>query len=152
MYFDTTTAAGNRRRLNAAAVPAPLDAADLAHVARVLSRGGAPVAPQLMRQEDAYYFSHHRDLAPLPVYRVALPGDSATRYYLDATVSGDLVAKFDPGDARAYRWWHQGLHRMDFTAAMRGRPQWDVLMLLLMSGVTVLCVTGAYLGFCRLLR
>jgi uncharacterized iron-regulated membrane protein len=148
MYFEATTAAGNRRRLNSAAVPAPLDAADLAYVARVLCGGGAPVAPQLMRQEDAYYFSHHRDLARLPVYRVTLPGDSATRYYLDA-VSGALVAKFDPG-ARAYRWWHLGLHRMDFAAAMRGRPQWDILMLLLMSGVTMVCVTGTYLGYRRL--
>jgi hypothetical protein len=41
---------------------------------------------------------------------------------------------------------------MDFSAALRGRPQWDGLMLLLMSGVTALCVTGTYLGYRRLLR
>jgi hypothetical protein len=150
MYFVASTAAGTRRRLNAAAMSAPLNAADLAYVGRVLSGGGAPVVPWLMRQEDAYYFSHHRDQAPLPVYRMMLADVSATRYYIDA-VSGALVAKFDRG-ARAYRWWHQGLHRMDFTAVLRSRPQWDVLMLLLMSGVTVLCVTGTYLGYRRLLR
>jgi hypothetical protein len=61
-----------------------------------------------------------------------------------------LVAKMDR-DARGYRWLHEGLHRMDFTAALRGRPQWDVLTLLLMSGVTVLCVSGAYLGFRRVM-
>ena len=150
MYFVARTAAGDRRRLNADAVPAPLNAADLAYAGRVLGGGGAPAAPWLMRQEDAYYFSHHKEPAPLPVYRVILADGSATRYYIDA-VSGALVAKFDRG-ARAYRWWHQGLHRMDFSAALRGRPQWDALMLLLMSGVTVLCVTGTYLGYRRLLR
>jgi len=73
-----------------------------------------------------------------------------TRYYIDA-VSGALVAKIDR-DAQIYRWLHKALHRMDFAAPLRGRPQWDALMLLLMSGVTLLCVTGAYLGYRRLVR
>jgi uncharacterized iron-regulated membrane protein len=148
MYFIASTAAGDRRRLSSDAEPAPLSAADLAYVGRVLSDGGAPLAPWLMRQEDAYYFRHHRDLAPLPVYRMILADGSATRYYIDP-ISGELLAKFDRG-ARGYRWLHQGLHRMDFTAVMRGRPQWDILMLLLVSGVTMVCVTGTYLGYRRL--
>jgi hypothetical protein len=148
MYFIATTTGGERRRLSAGAVPAPLTEADWAYAAGILgSTAHAPV-PQRMTQEDDYYFSHHRDLAPLPVYRLVLA--DGTRYYLDA-VSGTLVAKLDRG-AQAYRWLHQGLHRMDFTAAMRGRPQWDVLMLALMSGVTLLCVTGTYLGYRRLSR
>jgi hypothetical protein len=101
-----------------------------------------------MTHEDTYYFSHHGERAQLPVYRVVLT--DGTRYYLDA-VSGTLIAKLDHS-ARAYRWLHEGLHRMDFTAGMRGRPQWDALMLVLMSGVTLLCVTGTYLGYRRLLR
>jgi len=40
-------------------------------------------------------------------------------------------------------WLHQGLHRLDFAAVLRARPLWDLIMLLLMSGVTLLCVTGA---------
>jgi hypothetical protein len=101
-----------------------------------------------MTREDDYYYSHHGDVVQLPVYRVIL--GEGTRYYLDM-VSGSLVAKIDPS-AQAYRWWHEGLHRLDFGAALRGRPQWDVLMLLLMSGVTILCATGAYLGFRRLMH
>ena len=85
----------------------------------------------------------------LPVYRL-IHGTSATRYYFDS-VSGVLVAKIDR-NARAYRWLHQGLHRLDFAAALRGRPQWDVLMLLLMAGVTLLCGTGAYLGYRHVAR
>ena len=101
-----------------------------------------------MTQEDDYYFSHHRELAALPVYRLVLA--SGTRYYFDF-VSGMLVAKLDAGN-RAYRWLHEGLHRLDFTPWLRTRPQWDLIMLFLMSGVTVVCVTGAYLGYRSLTR
>jgi PepSY-associated transmembrane protein len=147
-YFIATTTGGERRRLSAGAAPALLNDADLAYAARVLGGNANAPVPQLMTHEDAYYFSHHRDLAWLPVYRMVLA--DSTRYYLDP-VSGTLVAKFDRS-AQAYRWLHEGLHRMDFMAAMRRRPQWDVLMLVLMSGVTLLCMTGAYLGYRRLFR
>jgi hypothetical protein len=66
----------------------------------------------------------------LPVYRLVLA--SGTRYYLDS-VSGMLVAKLDAA-SRAYRWLHEGLHRLDFAGGLRTRPQWDLIMLLLMSG------------------
>jgi uncharacterized iron-regulated membrane protein len=103
-----------------------------------------------MTREDAYYFSHHQDTAPLPVYRLASDDESDTLYYIDP-VSGELAAKIDR-NARGYRWWHQGLHRMDFLPVLRARPQWDAMMLLLLSGVTVLCVSGVYLGYCRLVK
>jgi hypothetical protein len=150
VYFIVNTADGHRRRLNAAVLPAPLNRTDLADIAGALSGGVAASVPSLLTQEDTYYFSHHRDWVSLPVYRMILLDGSATRYYIDA-VSGMLTAKIDPS-ARRYRWLHEGLHRLDFTAALRGRPQWDALMLLLMSGVTTVCTTGAYLGYRRLLR
>jgi len=146
LYFVGSTRAGERRRFDANGVPAPLSEIEVAHIAGAL--GADSRAVSLMTQEDSYYFSHHRDVAGLPVYRAIL-GDG-TRYYIDA-VSGTLIAKMDAG-ARGYRWLHQALHRMDFSAALRGRPQWDGLMLLLMSGVTALCATGTYLGYRRLLR
>jgi hypothetical protein len=117
-------------------------------VAGVLSSAPAAPLPGLMTREDDYYFSHHGDLVKFQVYRVI--AGKGTRYYIDA-VSGTLLAKLD-SSAQGYRWWHQGLHRLDFTAAMRGRPRWDVLMLVLMCGVTGLCVTGTYLGYRRLIH
>lgn len=146
LYFIATASGGERSRFSAVAVSAPLKDADLAYVAGAL--GGTRSAPalELITQEDAYHFSHHGEPAQLPVFRLILA--DGTRYYLDA-VSGGLIAKLDRS-ARAYRWLHEGLHRMDFTAAMRGRPQWDLLVLVLMSGATLLCVTGAYLGIRRM--
>jgi hypothetical protein len=149
LYFIAGTAAGERRRVDALGAAAPLDSADLIFVAGALAGSGPSIEPRLITQADSYYFSHHRDAVSLPVYRLVSPG-SGTRYYLDA-VSGALIAKMDR-NARAYRWLHEGLHRMDFTAPLRARPQWDMLMLCLMSGVTLLCMTGAYLGFRRLTR
>lgn len=133
---------------SAASLAAPISHAELQFLAQALGGAGTPGALQLMTREDSYYFSHHRELAVLPVYRL-VPA-SATRYYLDS-VSGMLIAKFDAG-GRAYRWLHQGLHRLDFAAVLRSRSQWDLIMLLLLAGVTLLCVTGAYLGYRRLTR
>jgi uncharacterized iron-regulated membrane protein len=145
-HFITSTAEGERHRIDDGGILAPLNAEDLTFLAGAL-RGPSTSAPELLMREDAFYFTHHRDAAPLPVYRMTLTG---SRYYIDP-VSGMLLAKVD-GNAQAYRWLHEGLHRLDFTASLRGRPQWDALMWLLMSGVTLLCVTGAYLGCRRLLR
>jgi uncharacterized iron-regulated membrane protein len=150
LYFVTSGADRSRQRLSADGMPAPLGAADLAYVTGILGEKGATGHPELLNREDNYYFSHHRDTVTLPVYRIVRQDSSGTRYYIDA-VSGELLGKIDRG-ARGYRWLHEGLHRMDFTAAMRGRPQWDIVMLLLMSGVTVVCVTGAYLGYRCLFR
>ena len=148
LYFIAAGGSGERRRLNERGEPAPMSEADLKFLAHALGTAGSASTPQIMTQEDSYYFSHHRERAALPVYRLELA--SGTRYYLDF-VSGMLVAKLDAG-SRAYRWLHAGLHRLDFAAALRARPQWDAIMLLLMSGVTLLCVTGAYLGYRRLTR
>jgi hypothetical protein len=148
LHFIASTAGGERRRYDANGAPASLNAADLSYVAATLGGAQPPLAPSLMKQEDSYYFSHHGEAPPLPVYRIILRDGSDTRFYVDP-VTGMLNVKIDRA-ARRYRWWHQGLHRMDFTAALRGRPQWDALMLLLMSGVTFVCLTGAYLGYRRL--
>ena len=148
LHFIATTNQGDRQRFSASGTSASLNAADLSYVAATLGGAQPPVIPWLMKQEDSYYFRHHGETLPLPVYRIVLRDGSETRYYVDP-VTGMLIAKIDPA-ARRYRWWHQGLHRMDFTAALRRRPQWDALMLLSMSGVTFVCLTGAYLGYRRL--
>jgi hypothetical protein len=145
LYFIASLASGERRRLDAAGQPAPLTRADLMFLAKTLDSSGASSAPQLMTENDDFYFSHHGAAVALPVYRV-IDGVSGTRYYVDP-LSGVIVAKIDRS-AQAYRWLHEGMHRLDFAAALRGRPQWDLIMLLLMTGVTALCATGAYLG-CR---
>lgn len=79
----------------------------------------------------------------LPNARLA----AGVRYYLDP-VSGDILKKVD-GSAQAYRWLHEGLHRLDFTEALRSRPVWDALILVLITGVTLICISGCYFGALR---
>ena len=146
LYLIATRADGVHTRLNAQASPAPLTAPELAQWVHTLS--GANITPELLTHEDEYYFSHHRDIAVLPVYRAIASDDERTRYYIDA-VSGALVGAMD-SNSRWYRWLHQGLHRMDFTPLLRTRPLWDVVMWVLMAAVTTICCTGAVLGIRRL--
>jgi hypothetical protein len=148
LFFVAHRPNGETLRMDAGGSSAPLSSDDLAFLAHAVDGRLLSAAPELLRHEDDFYFSHHREIAKLPVYRLIAP--SGTRYYFDS-VSGMLVAKQD-SEAQAFRWLHEALHRMDFAAAIRSRPQWDVLMWLLMTGVTVVCVTGAYLGVRRLAR
>jgi hypothetical protein len=150
LFVMAAGAHGERQRFNANAEPAPLGHEELARIATALCSAQAPTPPALLWQEDEYYFSHHHDVVSLPVYRVVSRDRFATRYYLDPQ-SGELLAKIDRS-ARRYRWWHEGLHRWDFSAALRARPRWDAVMLLLLAGVTLSAVTGVWLGYRRLAR
>jgi uncharacterized iron-regulated membrane protein len=79
---------------------------------------------------------------------VVLRDDESTRYYVDPR-SGAIVERAD-ATARWYRWLFGGLHRIDFTAWMRARPAWDVIMLTLLLGGLASTVTGFYLAVRRI--
>jgi len=135
------------KRLNAKTLAAaPLALADVQRIAGVLARGQTAKV-ELLVAGDAYYYAGH-EARELPVYRVALNDAEQTRYYLNPT-TGDVVDKIDP-NRRAYRWLFEGLHRLDFTAFLRQRPWWDLIVLPLLLGVSVLCFTGVYMGYKRI--
>ena len=150
-YLMTQGPGGYRVRLEAENLrEAPLREGDLRAAADVLPGDGITIAAsELIQEGDAYYFDHHATRR-FPVYRVIVDDAERTRYYLDGA-SGQLVSKVD-SSLRWYRWLHLGLHRLDFTASMRARPVWDILMLVLMTGVTAVCVTGTYMGIRTLVR
>ena len=149
LFLVGTRADGTRFRVDSNGVAAPLSNADLQMIGATLDSGHRGFSLSPIRQEDAYYFSHHRDQAALPVFRVIVNDAGRTRYYLDP-VSGQIRARFDR-DAQGYRWLHQALHRMDFSAGMRSRPLWDTVTLFLLAGTTTVCLFGAYLGVRRLI-
>ena len=59
-----------------------------------------------------------------------------------------MVQRAD-ANARWHRWLFSGLHRIDFTAWMRARPTWDIIVLFLMAGGLSLAITGFYLALRR---
>ena len=84
------------------------------------------------------------------MYRILLNDADRTRYYIDP-VTGEMRARVDR-DARRYRWLHQALHRLDFSAAFRAGVARDVVRLTLLLGMTAVCGIGTYMGFRRLLH
>jgi hypothetical protein len=152
LYWIAEGADGSSLRLDAAGNPAPMSRADVeAEVARIA--GARPIASAgPMADEDAYYYalgSERTDLK-LPVYRVILADADSTRVYIDPD-SGRLLKRVDSG-ARGYRWWFEGLHRLDFTAALRTRPLRDALLLILLAGGLAITGTGVYLALRRVRR
>jgi hypothetical protein len=148
IFFVATYPDGQRVRLDANGTMAPLSTRDLIVEARVLG-GGYQQLPELMHEADDLYFSHHSESVSFPVYRLLAKNGDQTRYYLDP-LSGEILKKID-GNARAYRWMHEALHRLDFSPAMRSRPGWDILMLCLLAGVSLLTLTGCYAAVRRVI-
>ena len=136
---------GKAQRFDAAGRPAALSEAAL----RAALHDGPPIASlDLLRQEDAYYYGHKARVA-LPVWRVILADDQATRLYVDPA-SGRLIRAFDR-NGRAFRWLQDGLHRLDFPL-LRTRPWWDLIVLPLLAMVTLVCGTGTWMGLSKLRR
>jgi uncharacterized iron-regulated membrane protein len=147
LYWLATQPDGTVTRLDAEGNIAPLSESDLADAAKRIA-GDAEIAQQaLITEEDAYYYQESERFV-LPVYRVVLRDDESTRYYVDPR-SGALLQRAD-ATARWYRWLFGGLHRIDFTAWMRARPAWDIIMLTLMLGGLALTVSGFYLALRRI--
>ncbi len=98
-------------------------------------------------EQDSYYYS--RRTAPLlPAYRVIY--DDGERAYFNA-ISGEL-SDFVDKPRQWNRWLYNGLHSLDFNNFIRQRPLWDILVLLLLAGVTAGAVTGTWLGWKRLTK
>jgi hypothetical protein len=139
---------GHATRLNAGTLrPEPLPGNIWSRVAD-LTKPESPVREaDFIESGDSYYFSHHEEVS-LPVYRMIFDDAERTRYYFDATTA-ELIQKVD-SDRRWNRWLFLGLHRGDFTALMRQRPLWDLILLPLMIGVTIGAITGVWMGVRRL--
>lgn len=134
---------GSRVRLDASAEPAPLERGD---VEQTLARLPAPIRElDVMTREDAYYYGHKKTV-DLPVYRAIVADDERTRVYVNA-VTGS--ARTVDATRRTSRWIRTGLHDLDF-AGLRERPVWDLVVLPLLAGVTLVCITGTWMALKRI--
>jgi hypothetical protein len=147
LFWLITGPNGTVTRLDASGNAAPLPEQELAEAADRLVGSNGISERGMLREEDAYYFSHHDQVA-LPVYRIIANDAENTRYYLDPT-SGALLRRAD-SNARWHRWLFAGLHRIDFAAWLRTRPTWDVIVITLMLGGLAGSATGLYLAIRRI--
>ena len=144
--FVVERARGGRRvRLDGQGRAAPLGRDELA--AALMGAGLPPARLELMTRPDAYYYPNYDGPAPLPVWRAGLAGPGGRTVYLDP-VSGRVRLVVD-GEVKASRWIRVGLHDFDFPG-LRTRPLWDVVVILLLAGVTTGVATGAWLSLKRI--
>ena len=149
LFVMATDRQGGVSRLDADARPAPLTAIQAAEALRGLS-GRKLVALDRLDHEDAYYYSGFEQKASFPVYRARFADPETTTFYLDGR-TGRLAEALD-NTQRQSRWLRTGLHDFDFFAGLRARPVWDLVVLVLLAGVTGVCITGAWLGIKRIGR
>jgi len=147
LFWLATAADGTVARFDADGNAAPLASDELARAAERIVGANGVSAQNILSEEDAYYFSHHDQVA-LPVYRIIADDAGHTRYYLDL-VSGALLRRAD-ANARWHRWLFAGLHRLDFAAWVRARPAWDIIVITLMLGGLAATATGVYLAVRRI--
>jgi hypothetical protein len=149
LFVMATDRQGRQGRLDADGRPAPLTALQVSAALHALP-GRKFAGLDRLDHEDAYYYSGFDRQAQFPVYRARFADPQKTTYYLDGH-TGRLVLALDDTE-RQSRWLRTGLHDFDFFAALRARPVWDLVVLVLLAGVTAVCVTGAWLGLKRIGR
>lgn len=143
LYVIAERRDGSSVRVDAGGNAAPLTEAALRAVLAGIDP--QPAELSLLQDGDAYYYSH-KQRQELPVWRTILGDAQRTRLYISPT-TGEL--RIVDADARRMRWLERGLHGMDF-AGLRKRPLWDIVTLLLLAGVTVVTVTGAWMALQRM--
>lgn len=100
-----------------------------------------------LQSPDLYYYDHRNGVS-LPVLRLRLADGSAPWYYLDP-LTGHIALRTD-ATARAYRWWFNALHSLDFPWLIYFRPAWDIVVIVLSLGGLALSATGVFVGWRRL--
>lgn len=93
---------------------------------------------------DAYYRDREGTL-PLPVVVVQLEQMPRTRYYIDPA-SARIAGSYDPREWTE-RWLYHGLHSLDVPWLYGRRPLWDVVVIVLMCGGTMLSATSLALAW-----
>ena len=149
IFAMASNADGTQTRLAANGRRSPMGEDDYARAAHLIGEAYEGSTWELLQEGDAYYYGRAHAPVPFPVLRVTAQGENAA--FLYASPESGRLLRYADAEARWYRWLFNGLHSLDFTAAFRWRPFWDVMMIVLLIGATAVCFTGTWLGVKRLL-
>ncbi len=95
----------------------------------------------LLKTYDNYYYSRHNS-KKLPVLRIDT--NTETSYYIDPETT-KVIYKCSTKN-RIQRWIYHGLHSLDFSFLTWNRPLWDIVLIVLLIGGSVVCFTGTVMG------
>ena len=111
---------------------------------------GVPVRDsEWIEEYDGYYYDP-RGTRTLPVLRVRYADANETWLYLDPGRGG--IVQRSGKVSRLRRWLYQGFHSLDFPFLYFKRPLWDMVVILLSIGGTVLSFTTLLPAIRRLRR
>jgi hypothetical protein len=120
------------------------------HAIALAAMPGVPVEDaEWLHAYDGHYYDLRGSRA-LPVLRVRYADPQRTWLYLDPA-RGGIVQKSERV-SRLRRWLYQGLHSLDFPFLYFRRPLWDLVVIVLSIGGTVLSVTTVMPAVRRLRR
>jgi hypothetical protein len=97
---------------------------------------------------DVHYLDRHHEL-PLPVLFVQLSDAQGSSFYIDPRTAR-VVGSYSAG-RWPERWLYHGLHSVNFPWLYNHRPAWDMAVLFLMLGGTLLSLTSVVIAW-RFLR
>ena len=95
----------------------------------------------LLTTYDNYYYSRH-NTKKLPVIRIDT--HSETSYYIDPKTT-KVIYKCATKN-KIQRWIYNGLHSLDFSFLAWKRPLWDIVLIILLIGGTIVCLSGTVMG------
>jgi hypothetical protein len=111
---------------------------------------GVPVQDAVWLSDyDGYYYDS-RGSRPLPVLRVRYADANQTWLYLDPEQGG--IVQRSGKVSRLRRWLYQGLHSLDFPFLYFHRPLWDIVVIGLSIGGTILSFTTMLPAWRRIKR
>jgi hypothetical protein len=121
----------------------------MTEIARAAMPGVAIQDAVWLDEYDGYYYDLRRARA-LPVLRVRYADANATWLYLDPEQGG--IVQRSGKVSRLRRWLYQGFHSLDFPFLYFRRPLWDIVVVALSVGGTVLSFTTMVPAWRRLRR
>jgi hypothetical protein len=117
---------------------------------RVIGKPVRSASIERVDRYDTYYYARHGREMHLPAWRVQLHDADHSVLYLN-TVTGQPVGFVDR-EERRWRWARDALHDLDLPMLNARRPAWDIVLLTLMLGGTLVASTGVWLLTRRLAR
>lgn len=110
----------------------------------------------VLTKYDTYYYAREPHTMtggvdkPLPILRVRFDDTHQTWVHVDP-VTASVVSRTD-STRRINRWLFAMLHSWDWLPLLDRRPLWDILLIVLSLGGTLLSLTGVVIGWKRLGR
>jgi hypothetical protein len=128
---------------------AEFDRAELVGLVTKASQPTGLADTRFITRYDAHYLDRHHEL-PLPVLFVQLRDPQRSSFYIDPHTAR-VVGSYSSG-RWPERWLYHGLHSINLPFLYNYRPAWDIAVLVLMLGGTLLSFTSLVIAWRFLAR